>query len=141
MLICPTCKTRSCSHVSIEYDIADFSGGRYYDHFKEGDPLPPGLEHEIAGARTRADYYASKLRSARRVLDCGCGNGLTVEHLRDAGFDAWGTDVSALRKWQWRERRDRDHLAVTDGEDLPFADGYFDAVIASGVLEHVGVDE
>ena len=121
--------------------IADFSGGRYYDNFKPGDPVPPGLEPEIAGAETRARFYAPMMRGAKRVLDCGCGNGLTVEHLRDAGFDAWGTDVSAFRKWQWRERRDRDHLVVTDGEHLPFEEAYFDAVISSGVLEHVGVDE
>ena len=144
-MICPICKrpvdSTPCPHVVIEHGIADFSGGHYYDQFKEGDPVPPGLEHELAGARTRADYYAPLMGGAKRVLDCGCGNGLTVEHLRDAGFDAWGTDVSALRKWQWRDRRSRDHLAVTDGVRLPFEDAYFDAIIASGVLEHVGVDE
>ena len=121
--------------------IADYSGGRYYDQFKEGDPIPEGLEPEIEGAATRTRFYAPLIRGAKRVLDCGCGNGLTVEHLRDAGFDAWGSDVSAFRKWQWRERRDRDRLVVTDGRHLPFEDGYFDAIISSGVLEHVGVDE
>jgi SAM-dependent methyltransferase len=141
MIVCPVCSKSDCSHVVIEHDIADFSGGRYYDQFKEGDPVPQGLEHEIAGSETRARYYARLMRGERRVLDCGCGNGLTVEHLRDAGFDAWGTDVSALRKWQWRERRSRDHLVVTDGEHLPFDNGFFDAIISSGVLEHIGVDE
>jgi len=133
--------TRCGAAYPVEHDIADFSGGRYYDHFKEGDPIPEGLEHEIAGSETRARYYTRLIRGGRRVLDCGCGNGLTVEHLRDSGFDAWGTDVSALRKWQWRERRSRDRLVVTDGARLPFESGFFDAVIASGVLEHVGVDE
>ena len=125
----------------MEHGIADFSGGHYYDQFRDGDAVPPGLEHEIAGAATRARYYTPLMRGARRVLDCGCGNGLTVEHLRAAGFDAWGTDVSALRKWQWRERSVRDHLVVTDGVRLPFEDGFFDAIISSGVLEHIGVDE
>lgn len=140
-MICPICKEVNCAHVRVDDGIADYSGGRYYDQFKEGDPVPAGLDHEIAGAATRARYYAPLMRGARRVLDCGCGNGLTVEHLRAAGFDAWGTDVSALRKWQWRERSVRDRLVVTDGERLPFEDGFFDAVISSGVLEHVGVDE
>jgi len=54
---------------------------------------------------------------------------------------AWGNDPSALRKWQWRERMWRERLSVADGGSLPFADGFFDAVLASGVLEHVGVAE
>ena len=148
-MICPKCsgpldsfRCAGCgSEYPVEHGIADFSGGRYYDQFHDGDPVPAGLEHEIAGAKTRARYYAPLMRNAGRVLDCGCGNGLTVEHLRADGFDAWGTDVSALRKWQWRELGVRDHLVVTDGVRLPFEDGFFDAIISSGVLEHVGVDE
>ena len=38
-----------------------------------------------------------------RVLDCGCGNGLSVDLLNEAGLDAWGNDLSKLRRWQWRE--------------------------------------
>jgi SAM-dependent methyltransferase len=125
--------------------IADFSGGKYYDSFHEHDELREaharGLEHEIVGAETRARYYARLIPKGARVLDCGAGNGLTVEHLRTAGFDAWGNDSSALRKWQWRERTARNHLVVADGADLPFTDRFFDAVICSGVLEHIGVDE
>jgi hypothetical protein len=33
------------------------------------------------------------------------------------------------------------HLALADGRTLPFADGFFAAVISSGVLEHIGVTE
>jgi SAM-dependent methyltransferase len=71
----------------------------------------------------------------------GCGNGEAVDVLLGAGFDAWGHDLSAFRKWQWGARHRRDRLVVADGLKLPFPDRYFDAVISSGVLEHVGVDE
>jgi SAM-dependent methyltransferase len=64
-----------------------------------------------------------------------------VDVLLGAGFDAWGHDLSAFRKWQWGARHRRDRLVVADGLKLPFPDRYFDAVISSGVLEHVGVDE
>jgi SAM-dependent methyltransferase len=161
-LVCPGCKGQlefatdriRCTLCAKTYlqdtEIADFAEGRYYDAFTPGDVL--GSEHgaglglEESGAAARAAFYLALLpprapATATRILDCGCGNGLVVDHLRAAGFEAWGNDNSALRKWQWRERASRTHLVVADGNQLPFSDAYFDVVICSGVLEHIGVDE
>jgi len=130
--------------------VVDFSAGRYYDQFHEEDELSAahmcGLDQEVVGATTRAAYYRRLIRDRLslgrvRVLDCGCGNGLTVETLRADGLDAWGNDLSTLRKWQWRDRTAREYLVVADGSRLPFPSGFFDFIICSGVLEHVGVDE
>ncbi len=93
------------------------------------------------------DYYLpaalarQQLERPFRVLDSGCGNGIAVDLLGEAGIEAWGNDVSALRKWQWQERKFRHRLVVADTRQLPFGDGAFDMVISSGVLEHVGVEE
>lgn len=136
----------------VEAGIADFSGGAYSDVFSPDRDVTPELEQclgdEEAGTRARiADFYLPKLRRLApagrplRVLDCGCGNGLSVDLLADAGIDAWGNDVSLVRKWQWRERRRPDRLLVASGARLPFPDGYFDAAVSCGVLEHVGVIE
>ncbi len=107
-----------------------------------------GLANEAEGAISRIrDFYLPLLEREpaagrpRRVLDSGCGNGMSVDILGDRGFEAWGIDSSALRKWQWRERRHRDRLACSDGGRLPFPDAFFDAILCSGVLEHVGVRE
>ncbi|HEY8183930.1 MAG TPA: class I SAM-dependent methyltransferase, partial [Thermoanaerobaculia bacterium] len=128
--------------------IADFAGGAYYDNFTEASALAPehlrGLELEKDGATTRiATYYLPQIatRSRGRVLDAGCGNGISVDLLQSAGYEAWGVDLSLLRRWQWRERQHRDRLAVANGMRLPFADGFFDVVLSSGVIEHVGVQE
>lgn len=126
--------------------IADFSGGRYYDQFDPQTDLRAGhdvgLAIELRGTRSRIlDFYAPMLPAGARVLDCGCGNGLSVDLLNEAGFDAWGNDLSSLRKWQWRERRRRDRLVVASALSLPFPDAYFDVVISSGVIEHIGVEE
>ncbi|HEX9162258.1 MAG TPA: methyltransferase domain-containing protein [Thermoanaerobaculia bacterium] len=156
--ICPACGgpldraesaliCRRCGRsYPIENDIVDFSGGAYYDSFTGEDQLTPehrvGLVAEVTGSRWRIErYYAPKLARRARVLDCGCGNGVSVDVLHELGFDAWGVDLSALRKWQWRERTHRDRLAVANALQLPFNDGFFDVVITSGVIEHIGVRE
>lgn len=144
MLCCPRC--HACFPVAD--GTADFSGGESFDRFNDGDELSErdlaGLALEIEGSRRRIiDFYEPLLRcaGARRVLDSGCGNGLSIDILNDAGYEAWGNDLSQLRRFQWRERRWRERLVVTSSLHLPFPDKYFDAVIASGVLEHIGVIE
>jgi len=140
--------TRCASDFPVVEGVADFSRGAYYDAF---DPAHPpscehlaGLDSEVEGTRRRiVDFYLPLIekRNAWSVLDCGCGNGLSVDLLNERGIDAWGIDLSALRKWQWRERERRDRLAVANGLSLPFPDAAFDAVISSGVIEHIGVEE
>ncbi|HUP60615.1 MAG TPA: class I SAM-dependent methyltransferase [Thermoanaerobaculia bacterium] len=129
----------------VEHGIADFAEGAYYDQFDESTTLSEahleGLRLEIDGASRRINDFYLPLIEGTRVLDCGCGNGISVDLLQDAGFDAWGNDLSALRKWQWRERAHRDRLVVASALALPFPDGYFDAVLSSGVIEHIGVAE
>ena len=162
LLVCVQCKgpllesvrALRCAQCAItcpvENEIADFARGSYFDQFTPGQQLRPehleGLEREQQGSRTRARYYLGRLRSRFgeqrvRVLDCGCGNGMLVDELNAAGYETWGNDLSQLRRWQWNSRHSRRQLVVASGSALPFPDNFFDAVIASGVLEHIGVSE
>lgn len=152
---CPQCRgslrdSLQCTKCGASYQntdgIADFSGGHYYDSYVPGQPLTAeherGLAAEVSGSQWRIErFYAPKLPSGASVLDCGCGNGVSVDVLMEHGFDAWGIDLSSLRKWQWRERTHRDRLAVASALRLPFEDGAFDVVLSSGVIEHIGVSE
>lgn len=162
-LTCPACsgplstegteaRCRSCaSSYPIDSGVVDFSGGQYFDTFNPDTDLSPemqvGLENEHRGTRQRIlEYYLpiltrDGLRPGDSVLDVGCGNGLSVDLLNERGYDGWGLDLSALRKWQWRERASRSRLAVADARRLPFGAQSFRAVLASGVIEHIGVDE
>jgi SAM-dependent methyltransferase len=155
---CPDCRsplrvdagTLRCDSCERGYPVtggvADFSGGAYYDQFTPGDALDPEHERNLAaeegGARWRIErFYGPLLPPGARVLDCGCGNGVSVDVLNDVGWDAWGIDLSALRRWQWRERRFRDRLAVASAMSLPFPDEAFDVVMSCGLIEHIGVAE
>ncbi|HVY70554.1 MAG TPA: methyltransferase domain-containing protein, partial [Verrucomicrobiae bacterium] len=82
--------------------------------------------------------YADTLRPARpgaRVLDVGCGVGQVVGRLAQAGFEAYGVDVSEPNITRAREFSDRCQLY--DGKRLPFPDMHFASVGALNVLEHV----
>jgi len=62
-------------------------------------PYPDGIqEHYWTFARNRivARRLEQVLGPARsgRVLDIGCGRGITVDYLRQQGFDAWGCEVA-----------------------------------------------
>jgi SAM-dependent methyltransferase len=161
MYRCPACLgelTRlpgslRCGACDVSYPVhdgvIDFARGAYYDQFDESTVLAEehkhALEREVDGAIARIrDYYGpqiTKIGKSLRILDAGCGNGISVDLLVREGHDAWGIDASALRRWQWREREHRDRLAVADGARLPFPDAFFSVLLCSGVLEHIGVEE
>ena len=101
--------------------------------------------HNEAYARFLADWdpnfyakYADALRPpdrGARVLDVGCGVGQVVHRLTEAGFEAYGVDVSEPNIRKAREFTERCQLY--DGAHLPFPDEHFAVAGALNVLEHV----
>ncbi len=86
--------------------------------------------------------YADTLRPAKpgaRALDVGCGVGQVVARLKEAGFEAWGVDVSEPNIT--RARKFSDRCSLYDGRRLPFPDRHFASVGALNVLEHVDEPE
>jgi SAM-dependent methyltransferase len=82
--------------------------------------------------------YADSLKPPRpgaRVLDVGCGAGQVVGRLRQAGFEAYGVDVSEPNIARARKLSER--CQMYDGRHLPFPDAHFVSVGALNVLEHV----
>ena len=82
--------------------------------------------------------YADALQPATpgaRALDIGCGVGQVVARLTEAGFEAYGVDVSGPNIQRARQFSERCQLY--DGRALPFPDQHFASVGSLNVLEHV----
>jgi arsenite methyltransferase len=80
----------------------------------------------------------AKLPAGSRILDVGCGTGVTVERLaHDHGFQAVGIDSSSMLLAQAKQRNATLPLAMGDAETIPFPDGYFDGAVMECVLSLV----
>lgn len=108
----------------------------YYRHNEEYAEFLAGWD---------ANFYAKYSdtlkpdRPGGKALDVGCGVGQVVARLTEAGFEAYGVDVSEPSIA--RAKKFCEHCQVYDGKRLPFADNYFDSAGALNVLEHVDEPE
>lgn len=106
---------------------------RAYEEARESD----------AGFRLQAAWIleAAGRGAGRTVLEVGCGAGSLLRPLRDRGFRPIAMDLSAAMVAGYARRARGLGLAPqvvrADAEDLPFAAGAFDAVVAIGLLEYL----
>lgn len=70
-------------------------------------------------------------RNRPRLLDIGTGNG-EIAHYLGAEFDVVSVDVT-----DQRQVADGFNFVRIEGEQLPFADRFFDVVVSNHVIEHV----
>jgi SAM-dependent methyltransferase len=82
-----------------------------------------------------------KVRPPARVLDAGCGWGVTLDHLERRGYHVAGLDISkqALRRL---DQPDRELIEADLTQELPSTRSkQFDAVLALDVIEHLDDDQ
>ncbi len=82
-----------------------------------------------------------KERKVKRVLDLGFGTGRHTIWLAEKGFEVYGIDISRkgkeITEKKIKERNLKNvYLKTADMHDIPFDKDFFDAVIATYVLEH-----
>lgn len=76
---------------------------------------------------------------ARKIIEIGVGTGLSLPHY-PAGISVLGVDICPLMLEKARRRqasgtsRARIELQLVDGEELPYGDGTFDAVVLPFVI-------
>lgn len=93
-----------------------------------------------AGARKREKYAAflellEPQRGAGRMLEVGCGQGLFLEHARDAGWSVQGVEILPPVARRARERGLEVFLGTL--EEARFAAASFDVVVLREVIEHI----
>ncbi|HSZ69084.1 MAG TPA: class I SAM-dependent methyltransferase [Solirubrobacteraceae bacterium] len=105
-----------------------------YDHHPHGDYTPAAFRHYIRRIALLDALAGLEFRSA---LDVGCAEGYFMALVRERfGVDVWGVDLSpvALAKAHYKHGLT---VAAADATRLPFADGSFDLVYSTEVIEHV----
>jgi len=88
-----------------------------------------------------------KLKQGMRVLDLGCGNAFTSKFLaQEFGVQVFATDlwVSSTENWnrvcEWK-LQDKIIPIHAEAHSLPFADGFFDAVMVVNSYQFYGTSD
>jgi SAM-dependent methyltransferase len=126
--------------------ITTWSKGLADANMDEGILVQLGMlirRHPWYWARTRLTLALLDrlgLRPSVRVLDAGCGWGVTLESLERRGYRVVGMDISRSTL----ERLDRPNRTLIEADltqPLPEDQESFDAVLALDVIEHVDDDQ
>jgi hypothetical protein len=113
---------------SVDRDLTSF------DHHPHGDYTPSAFRHYI---RQIALIHALEGLEFSTALDVGCAEGYFMNVVRDRfGSDVWGVDLSPVALAKAHEK-DGLKVAGAEATHLPFADGSFDLVYSTEVIEHV----
>ena len=86
--------------------------------------------------RAVADFYWSHIPGARRVLDLGCAAG-DLGRFKPAECEVFGLELDSLLVKKANEAEMAQVWDLNSAEPLPFADSFFDAVVAKDILEHL----
>ncbi len=111
----------------------DSDVARRYDAWFETPPGEFALKREI---RLLERMTAGWPRRGQRLLEVGCGTGIFLEALHQAGFDVTGLDYSPAMLEAARARLgNAADLHLGNAEHLPFDDKEFDFCVLFTVLE------
>jgi cyclopropane fatty-acyl-phospholipid synthase-like methyltransferase len=124
----------------------------YHERFPRSNGYDPAwiMEHQMGPHALwlcEALCEHMDLRPGMRVLDMGCGMALTSVFLaREFGVQVWANDlwIDAGENWQ-RVREagleDRVFPIHAEAHDLPYAEGFFDAMVSIDSYQYYGTDD
>lgn len=94
--------------------------------------------HDKAYLRHYVELVTRYAAPRSKILDLGCGNGISARLLNQADFDVVGADISPLflaeaRQWEHPQLR----YQVCDVLELPFETETFDVICSNELIEHL----
>jgi SAM-dependent methyltransferase len=122
-----------------------------YSRGDSAEFMPEEILTGLSGAIRRHPWWRARARLTlallgevgvhppARVLDAGCGWGVTLDHLERRGYRATGLDVSR-RVLGRLDRAGRTLIEADLTADLPDDAGGYEAVLALDVIEHLDDD-
>lgn len=127
MLSCQNCGTLYTSSFPGLQNTHDYDTYYGANNLSAPDFVHKRLDDIVAGF--------SKYRQLNRLLDVGCGAGLFIQAAARAGWNTEGVEISQSAVEHLRGLG----LNVFHGDlsQAGYAEGYFDVVVASELLEHV----
>ena len=134
VVVCVRCGTGRLHPLPGPAEIAGFYPSRYYGDLGTKFAAPIELMVRFV-ARRHVAFLAEGLAPGARVLDVGCGRGVTLAGLADRGLEVHGFEISDAAA---RGTDPRAHVRIAATlEEAEYPDSHFDAVVVWHVLEHV----
>ena len=98
--------------------------------------------HDENYLRHYVDFVIRFAPKDSKILDLGCGNGISSRLLHQANFDVVGTDISPLflqdaRNWESLHDGPKLRYQVCDVLELPFEDESYDVICSNELIEHL----
>ncbi len=116
----------------------------YIEHYKKDAEEFDYFEERVGATahdeRRVREYVISKVqKDVKSVLDVGCGRAWVAEHFLPKGVRVHSLDISFTNPSKAvKLYPNKNHFGiVANSFKLPFANGSFDCVIASEIIEHV----
>jgi SAM-dependent methyltransferase len=105
-----------------------------YDHHPHAGYTPAAFRHYVRQLALLDALAGLQFQSA---LDVGCAEGYFMQIVRERfGAEVWGVDLSPVALAKAHDKHGLT-VAAADATRLPFADGSFDLVYSTEVIEHV----
>ena len=111
------------------------------DSRRKFDKMASDYESSSYGSFSRSLYNKVTLKAGifkhDFILDLGCGNGILLKKLKFYGAKLCGADISAeMIRYAQERLGDNAELKVTDSENLPWEDNYFDTIVCTLSFHH-----